>query len=104
RALAVGSAQPSALVPGLPTVAAILPGYEASQSVGILASARTPATAIKRLNQEIVSFLHRPDIRQKFNDAGADIIASTPEQLATKMRTDIVTLGKVIKDAGIKAE
>ena len=60
NALAVTSAQPSALLPGLPTVAAGgLPGYELVSIQGVFAPARTPATVIKRLNQEMVVFLRR---------------------------------------------
>ena len=60
RALAVTSAQPSALAPGLPTVAASgLPGYESVSMMGMFAPAKTPATIINRLNQEIVRVLNR---------------------------------------------
>ncbi|MBI3069132.1 MAG: tripartite tricarboxylate transporter substrate binding protein, partial [Betaproteobacteria bacterium] len=55
RALAVTSAEPSALAPGLPTVAASgVPGYEAVAMTGIWAPAKTPGAIIARLNQEIV--------------------------------------------------
>src|SRR5262249_23225210 len=58
KALAVTSAEPSALAPALPTVAASgLPGYEATGVSGILAPAKTPAAVISRLNAEIVRFL-----------------------------------------------
>ena len=55
RALAVSSAQPSALVPDLPTVAAAgLPGYESIQTFGVYVPAGTPKRIIDRLSQEIV--------------------------------------------------
>ncbi len=105
RALAVGSAQPSALVPGLPTVAASgLPGYEAVASYAIFAPAGTPAPLIKRLNQAIVGVLNRPEMKQRFFNTGIDIIADSPEALAATMKSDMAVLGKVIKSAGIRAE
>ena len=105
RALAVTSAEPSALVPGLPTVAASgLPGYESEVTSGVFAPAKTPEAIVKRLNQEIVRLLNQPDIKQKFFDSGVEIVGSSPEQLAAKIKSDIARLGKVIKDAGIRAE
>src|SRR5262245_36436616 len=66
RALGVTSAQPSALAPGLPTVAATVPGYEAVGMTGVFAPAKTPANVVNRLNQEMVRVLSTPDVREKF--------------------------------------
>ena len=64
RALAVGTAQPSPLLPGLPTVAATgLPGYEATSITAILAPAGTPAAIINRLNREIVRLVNTQDAK-----------------------------------------
>jgi tripartite-type tricarboxylate transporter receptor subunit TctC len=105
KALAVCSAAPSALYPGLPTVAASgLPGYESGNTSVISAPARTQDAIITRLNQEIIRVLNRPDVKEKFFNIGFEVIGSTPEQQATLIRTDMARLGKVIKDAGIKAD
>ena len=105
RALAVTSAEPSALAPGLPTVAASgLPGYEAVGMTGMFAPAKTPAAIINRLNQEIVRVLNLPDVKERFLNAGVEVVASSPEQFAAKIKSDIATISKVIKDAGIKTE
>ncbi len=104
RAVAVTSAQPSTLLPGLPAVAATLPGYEIVSIHGIFAPAKTPPAIVTRLNQAIVQVLHRSDIKEKFFNAGAEIVASTPEQLAATVKAEMARLGKVIKDAGIRGE
>jgi tripartite-type tricarboxylate transporter receptor subunit TctC len=105
RALAVTSAKPSVLAPGLPTVAASgLPGYEASAVTAIFAPARTPVAIINRLNQEIVRFLRTPEAKEKFLAAGVDTVGSTPDELAAMLKFDIATTAKLIKDAGIKVE
>ena len=105
RALAVTSAEPSALVPGLPTEAASgLPGYEAVGRTGIWAPAKTPAAIIERLNQEIVRVLNLPDVKERFFNAGVEPVGSSPEQFAAIVKADIAKLGKLIKDAGIKVE
>jgi tripartite-type tricarboxylate transporter receptor subunit TctC len=103
RALAVTSAQPSALFPGLPTVASAgLPGYESASTTGIFAPAGTPAPITTRLNQEIVKALNTAAVRDKFMGSGSEIVASAPEQLTALVKSDMTRLGKVIKDAGMK--
>ena len=105
RALAVTTAQPSALAPGLPTVAASgLPGYESVSIIGMAAPAGTPVPVVNRLNQEIVRFLTRADVKEKFFNTGAEVIASSPDQFATKIKSEVAMWSKVIKDAGIKAD
>ena len=102
RALAVTSAQPSPLLPGLPSVAAsALPGYEALSIVGVFAPARTPAPVIAKLNQEIVSVLKRADVRARFINSGVEPVGSSPEEFAVTVKSEMTRLGKVIRDAGI---
>ena len=105
RALAVTSAQPSAFFPGVPTVAAEgLPGYEAASTQGIFAPAKTPATVIRRLNAEIIKALYKKDVKERFLNTGYEVVDYTPEQFTTWIKADMARMGKVIKDAGIRAE
>ena len=103
RGLAVTSAQPSALAPGLPTIASTLPGYEAVGESAMYASGKTPTAIIKRLNQEIVRVLNQADIKEKFLTTGSEPAPSSPEKHAIVMKAEIATWSKLIKDAGIKA-
>ena len=105
RVLAVTSAEPTALAPGVPTVAASgLPGYESISIYGIFAPARTPRVLIDKLNQEIVHLLNRADIKEKFFNAGMETMGGSPEQLAATVKSEIARVGKVIKQAGIRGE
>ena len=105
RALGVTSAESSALVPGLPAIGASgLPGYESIAMYGVLAPAATPLTVINRLNREIVTMIKLPDATEKFLNVGVEIVGSAPEYLSLKMKSDMARMGKVIKDAGIRAE
>lgn len=104
RALAVTSAQPSALFPGLPTVAADLPGFESGTKNGMFAPAGTPAAIISRLNQEIVRFLKRSDVKAKLMGSGVEAVGSSPEQYRATIHSEMAKWGKIIKDAGIRAE
>ncbi len=102
KALAVTTAQPSALFPGLPTIAASgLPGYESVSLVGIFAPTETPAAIINLLNRNIVRVLDQADVREKFFNAGVDTVGSSPAELAAAMKSEMARMGKVIRDAGI---
>jgi tripartite-type tricarboxylate transporter receptor subunit TctC len=103
RMLAITSEQPSPLAPNVPTMAAAgLRGCEIKQFTGVFAPARTPATVINRLHQEIVRALSRPDTKERLFNAGLEVVASTPEQLMAAIRSELASLGKVIRDAGIR--
>jgi tripartite-type tricarboxylate transporter receptor subunit TctC len=105
RALAVGSAQPSPLFPGLPTIGATVPGYEAKPQInGMFVPAKTPEAVIRRLNQEVVRALGQAEIREKLLGAGVETVGSTPDQFAAEIKSEIAIMGKVIKDAGIKLD
>jgi len=106
RALAVTSAEPSALTPGLPTMAASgLPGYESTGMTGIFAAGdKTPKAIIVRLNQEILRFLGKPEIKEQFLKSGVEMVGSSPEQFAEAVRLDIIKMGKLIKDIDLRVE
>ena len=104
RGLAVTTAQPSVLAPGLPPLAATIPGYESESLTAIFAPAKTPAAIINRLNQEIVRALNLPEVKQRILDAGSVVVGSSPAQSATMMKSDMAIMGKLIKDVGIKLE
>lgn len=104
RILAITSLEPTALAPGLPTVASTVPGFEAVALSGIWAPAKTPAPIINRLNQEIVRLLNQPEIKERFLKVGAEVVASTPDQLGAAIKTEVAKLSKIIKDAGIKSQ
>ena len=102
RALAVTSATPSVLAPGLPTVASDLPGFEMVGIFGIWAPAKTPRAIINRLNLEMVRALNQPEVKGRFLNAGQEVVGSSPEQFDSFIKSDIAIAAKVIKDAGIK--
>ncbi len=105
RALAITTAETSALAPGLPTVSASgLPGYESLSITGIFALAGTPEPIVRRLNQEMVRFVRTSDAKERFLAYSQVAVGSSPEEFAATVKSEIAKLGKVIKDAAIKAE
>ena len=105
RALGVASSQPSALAPGIPTVASSgLPGYEMGSINAVFAPAGTPAAIINRLNQEMVRYLRLPDVKEKLLANSVESVGSTPEELGATIKSEMARLGKLIKDVGIRAD
>lgn len=105
RALAVTSARPSPVAPGLPTVAASgLPGYESGSTLGVFAPAGAPPAIVNFLNREIVQFLNTPETRERFLKAGIEVVGSSPAQFAAAIKTDMARTGKILRDAGIRTD
>ena len=105
RALAVTSAERSKLTPELATVAASgVPGYEATSLIGMFAPAKTSTVIISRLQQEILRGLNRPEVKEMLLRNGIEAIGGSPEDFASTIKTDMAVLGKVIRDAGIRAD
>lgn len=104
RALATTGAQRSPALPDLPTVAATVPGYEASLWYGFVGPARMPADVVRRLNAEIVAILKLPDVRERLTGQGIDIQSSTPEEFAKLLVADLQRWAQVVQRAGIRAE
>jgi len=104
KALAITTAEPSALAPGLPTVASSgLPGYEAGSLWGFFAPSQTHPSIIKKLHQHIVYNLNKPELKEKLFNASTEVVASTPIAFAAIIKTDMVRGSEIIKAAGVTA-
>ena len=105
RALAVVATERSLVLPEVPTF--VESGFkELNQSIwwGLAAPAKTPRTTIARLNAGLLEALADPEFVKKLRASGYSIIGSTPDEMAERYKTDYELFGKVIKEAGIKAE
>lgn len=107
-ALGVTSSQPSAVAPGLPTVAAAggtaMTGYESAATIGILARAGTPPAVVSLLHRETARYLRTPDAKERLLKAGIESVGNTPAEFAAIIREDMKIKGKVIREAGIRME
>ena len=105
KALAVTSPQPSALAPGLPTVAASgVPGYQMEALYSLVAPLKTPAAIIKQLNQVIVQALDQADLKERFLAAGIEAAPGSPGELAARFKSEIAAVGKLVKGSGMRAD
>ncbi len=105
RALAVTSIKRSPTAPDLPTIAEQgYPGFDASGWFGLVAPAGTPEAVIQKVHRDSVALLQDPGFRRKFEDIGMVVIANSPAEFATVIRTELPIWAKVIKDAGLRAQ
>ncbi|HTD91458.1 MAG TPA: tripartite tricarboxylate transporter substrate-binding protein, partial [Burkholderiales bacterium] len=105
RALAVTTAKPSPILPGIPTVASAgLPGFESVSTNGLFTPAKTPAAIIDKLNHEINAVISRTDVREKFLGVGMELIGGTPAYFYQVIKAETERMRKVIKAANLRAE
>jgi len=103
RALAVTSAARAHTLPDVSTLAESgHPGIEGDSWVGFVAPAGTPKDIVATLNREIVHILAQPDMKQRLATLGFDPVGGTPDQFATRIKSELATWSKVIRAAGIK--
>ena len=104
RGLGVTSKTRLASVPDLPPIADFLPGYEAQGWIGLGAPKGTPAPIIAALNKALNAGLAQPAIRQRLTELGVIVQGGTPAEFARFIASETAKWGKVIRDAGIKAD
>jgi tripartite-type tricarboxylate transporter receptor subunit TctC len=104
RPLAVTSATRSEVLPELPSVAEFVPGFDATQWIGIGAPQGTPGEVITRLNVEINAALADSTIKTKIADLGGMVIPGTPADFGKFIADETVKWAKVVKFAGAKVE
>lgn len=102
RGLAVTSAKRSSTLPDVPTMAeAGFKGQESETMQGIFVPGGTPKDVVELLNREIVKVMNLPDVKEKCAQLGFDVVANTPAEFATYIKTDVDKWSHVIKDAKV---
>ena len=104
RAIGVSGAQTTPFLPNVPSIASVLPGYDALNFHGLHLPAKTPAAIVTQLNAEIVKILKRPDIAEKLNGFAMDISAGSPEAYRAFVKAQIAQWGPVVKSSGARAD
>jgi tripartite-type tricarboxylate transporter receptor subunit TctC len=106
RALAIPSEKRSTFMPEIPTMAeAGVPGDQSADvMLGVLVTGGTPRPVIDLLYREIAKALTEPATRQRLAALGFELVASTPDAFAARIRAEVPKWAQVIRDAGIKAE
>jgi tripartite-type tricarboxylate transporter receptor subunit TctC len=105
RAIATSGARRSPALPELPTVAeAGVPGYEDMPWYGVFGPATMPGELVARLNQAVNKILAEAEMADKLAQQGLEVGAMTSGEFAGVVRSDVTRWGKIIRDAGVRAE
>jgi tripartite-type tricarboxylate transporter receptor subunit TctC len=103
-ALAVSSAKRTPQLPNVPTIAETHPGFEAQSWSGMVAPARTPRAIVDRLNSVLVKALAAPDVREKMEALGTELVGSTPAQFGEWLKVETTRWGRIIREQKITLE
>ena len=103
-ALGVTTAKPVAALPGVPTIASVVPGYEASSWFVTMAPAGTPAAIIAKLNTEANRILQKPEVKERFAQLGAEPVGGTPQELGKFIAAETVKWKEIARISGAKLD
>ena len=103
RPLGVTTLKRSDVLPNIPSISELVPGYETSSWFGIAAPAGTPADIVETLNRETNAGLADPAIKARLADMGCMVLTGTAADFGKLIADETAKWGKVIRDAGIKA-
>jgi len=104
KAIAVGTAKRSLMLPDVPAIAETVPGYEASSWFGLLAPAGTPRPIIERLNAVINRSLGDAAVRRRLTDLGVEGVGGSPEDFSTYLKTKVEEIDRIAKAAGLQPQ
>ena len=97
RALAVTTPKRVGVMPDLPTMAEVLPGFDVMGWYGVLGPARLPKDIVAKLHDELVRILALPDVRERILADGSEPVGSTPEAFRKYLLADAAKWKKLIK-------
>lgn len=104
KVLAVSSPKRLAVLPDVPTVAETVPGYEMIGWQGFWAPAGTPQTIVQQLNAAMVKVIHKPGIQKRILELGYEPLGSSPEEMASRIRTELQEWTALLKQANISLD
>lgn len=104
RAIAVGTAKKSSILPDLPTIGETVPGYKSSSWFGIMVPAKTPRPIIDKLNASLNKGLADPDVQKKLAGLGVDRVGGTPEQFGEYAKMKAAEAADLAKSANLQQQ
>jgi tripartite-type tricarboxylate transporter receptor subunit TctC len=103
-ALAISSLERSKFYPELPLIADTYPGFETESWVAMFAPVATPKPVIEKLHMTLARYFADAAVKEKFEAQGCDLVASTPEVLAARVRSDQAKWSKIVREKNISVE
>lgn len=102
KAVGVIESARSPAAPQVPTLGETLPGFALSSWLGLFAPAGTPGPVVNQLNAAAIKALQSPDIKEKLDAQGLDVITSSPAAFADRVKADLAKWGPIVKSLGGK--
>src|SRR5713101_1191684 len=100
KALGVTGPKRARALPDVPAIAETLPGFDITAWYGFLAPAGTPRGIVKKIHDDAVTIIRRPDFLERLDKDGIDPLGNTPEEFAAQIRTDLARWSKIVEAAG----
>jgi len=104
RAIGVSTLKRSAVLPDLPAMSEVLPGFEVNSWYGMMAPAGTPKAIVSLLQRETAKILKLPDVQERLKSLGLEPVGSTPEEHAKQLRSDLERWAKLAKAVQLKID
>jgi tripartite-type tricarboxylate transporter receptor subunit TctC len=105
KALAVGGRERAAALPGVPTLAeSALPGFTSETYFGLLGPAALPKNLVAQINADTVKLLKTEDVKNRYQQQGAEATPSTPEEFLKIQRAEFQRVAKIVTEIGIKPQ
>jgi tripartite-type tricarboxylate transporter receptor subunit TctC len=102
-ALAVVTAKRTPLLPGVPVLAEVLPGFERDASHALIAPAKTPRAVVNQVSRDVARVLELPEVKQQMEAMSFEPAPTTPEEYDRILHGLMKTFSKVARDAGLIA-
>jgi tripartite-type tricarboxylate transporter receptor subunit TctC len=99
--LAVVTPKRSPLLPDVPAMTEVLPGYERDAAHALLAPARTPRPIVHQISKDVARVLNMPDVKERMAAIAFELAPTTPEEYDAIIRKQIEVFTKVAKSAGL---
>ena len=100
KALGITTAKRSPLLPDVPTILELLPGYEVALWNGLLAPAKTPPDIIDRINRATIEALRSPEVKAKLAEQGSEPVGNTPAEFKAFIESELVKWRRLVEISG----
>ena len=104
RVIGVTGLKRSPTLPDVPAVAETLPGFESIVWHGVVVPSKTPQPIVAKLSQELMRIARLPDVRERLNSQGLDVVGSTPEEFSALIKSEIGVFAKLVKQIGFQPQ
>ena len=104
RVLAVGSEKRTSLLPDIPALSEVLPGFASMVWVAVAAPPKTPSAIANRVSASIAEAVKQPEVAKRMLDLSFEAIGSTPAEMALLLRQETERWGKVVRMTGARAD